>query len=142
MKQTEEIKEKTHTKRRKRQSINFVAPKDKKTIIRDQSVTGHILTRGRNSNTNASAFGISASSISQLSETDTPGLAERRLDGRANQSTKLDSIGSPVQRRTSQKRKLTGDEVPSTAGAQAKKRKTSKVCYDVMINSISSKPSF
>ena len=136
MKQTEEIKEKTHTKRRKRQSINFVAPKDKKPIIRDQSVTGHILTRGSNSNTNASAFGISASSISQLSETDTPGLAERRLDGRASQSTK-DSIGSPVQRRTSQKRKLTGDEVPSTAGAQAKKRKTSKVCYDVMINSIS-----
>ena len=118
-----ETKVKTQTKRKNRRSVNFIAPKDKRPNIRDQSMTGHTLTRGNNFNSSGRSFNISASSISQLS--DTPDLVVSRSDSQASQPIK-DSISSTVQPRTSQKRKIADDKVQTTPGGQAKKRKTSK----------------
>jgi hypothetical protein len=121
--QSEKIKVNTQTKRKKRQSINFIARKDKRPNIQHQSMTGHTITRENNVNARARSFNSSTSSISKLS--DTPGQVNSRLDSQSTQSIK-DSTSSP---KTSQKRKLTGDKVQTTPGGQAKKRKTSKVYY-------------
>lgn len=108
--------------RTKRQSINFIAPKDRRNKnIQHQSMTGHTLTRRNDSNTSANSFNISASSISKLS--DTPGHVDSRLH---SQSSK-DFVRSPRGPRTSKKRKLTGDKVQQTKPDGAKKRKMSKV---------------
>lgn len=84
-------------------------------------MTGHTLTRHNNSKTSANSFNSSTSSINKLS--DTPGHVDSRIH---SQSTN-DFVSSPLQPKTSQKRKLTDDKVHQTKPGGAKKRKTSKV---------------
>ena len=83
-------------------------------------MTGHTLTR-RKSNTSANSFNSSASSISKLS--DTPG----HVDSRMHSQSAKDIVSSPLQPKTGQKRKLSGDKVQQTMAGGVKKRKTSKV---------------
>ena len=119
---------KNRTKRAKRQSINFVAPKDRE--IRDiqhQSMTGHTIARHK-SNAIANSFNSSASSISKLS--DTPGHLDSRMH---SQSTK-DIVSSPHQPKTGQKRKHTSAKVQQTMPGGVKKRKTSKVYNLLCLN--------
>ena len=98
-------------------------------------MTGHTLTR-RKSNTSANSFNSSASSISKLS--DTPGQVDSRMH---SQSTK-DIVSSPLQPKTGQKRKLSGDKVQQTMPGGVKKRKTSKVYTSLLCLNTSYKVQF
>lgn len=121
--QNEETKLNTRsTKNRKRKSINFIAPKDNRPNVYNQSVTGRTPTRVSKVNTGATSPTISASSIRKLSDSQ-GGL----LDSQSSTSSKDSKSQSSTRTKAGQKRKSTGDNVQqATSGGLVKKRKTSK----------------